>query len=327
MRKVLFSILAVGLVAAAVLLPERLSALSDRQILDNAKIFSQKEQEGFAESVQLTVAEKLLLLRSGAMDLLEMDEDPVEIIGQTFAITGGKVESTVDALLDQDGADDSRINEQAVGFDKGIPFWWDEIDGESVLVDGENGEIISEEAIREAGRKWEGRINSVYHELRGLQNLGGMPVLWSSADTVECSGMSEYVVIDSATQVNFGLYRMELSCLPYSLSVWVENQSGRILAFDLRWDSGVSLTWTPYGGASFGGAWRSYWGMDSVDGSWYARIHEMLEVTTNADRLNGEYANDNSVSFSYDEMNYTSALECYVKLRGGSSLSWNSRLL
>lgn len=325
MRKVLFSILAIGLVAAAVLLPERLSTLSDSQILDNAKIFSQKEQEGFAESVQLTVAEKLLMLRSGAMDLLEMDEDPVEITGQKIAVTGGKVESSADGLLSQLESGVYEENEQFFG-KSGPSFWWQELDGETVLVDGSNGEIISEEAVRDAVGKWEGRVTAVYHELRGLQNLGALPILWGSNDTVECSRMKEYVVIDPATQVNFGLYRMELSCSPYRLSIWAESQTGRVAAFDLCWDSGVSLTWTP-GGASFGGAWRSYWGMDSVDGSWYVRTHEMLEVTANAGRINGEYSNAGSVSFSYDETKYSSSLECCVKIRGESFLSWNNGLL
>lgn len=63
-------LLAALLAAGAVFLPGQLSQWGDRVLLDEPHVTREAEREGFAESVQLTVAEKLLLIRSGALDRL-----------------------------------------------------------------------------------------------------------------------------------------------------------------------------------------------------------------------------------------------------------------
>lgn len=69
-RRYLLVLLAALLAAGAVFLPGQLSQWGDRVLLDEPHVTREAEREGFAESVQLTVAEKLLLMRSGALERL-----------------------------------------------------------------------------------------------------------------------------------------------------------------------------------------------------------------------------------------------------------------
>ena len=70
MRRYLLLLLAALLAAGAVFLPGQLSQWGDQVLLDEPHITREAEREGFAESVQLTVAEKLLLMRSGTLERL-----------------------------------------------------------------------------------------------------------------------------------------------------------------------------------------------------------------------------------------------------------------
>lgn len=74
-RRYLLVLLAALLAAGAVFLPGQLSQWGDRVLLDEPHITREAEREGFAESVQLTVAEKLLLVRGGALDRLYLSGD------------------------------------------------------------------------------------------------------------------------------------------------------------------------------------------------------------------------------------------------------------
>ena len=78
MRNVLMALAAAALVAAAFFLPEQLSLLEDQQLLDRPNIVQQEEREGFAESMQLQVAEKLLLMRSATVSRMELGDGVVQ---------------------------------------------------------------------------------------------------------------------------------------------------------------------------------------------------------------------------------------------------------
>ena len=67
------------LMAGAFFLPELLLTWEDSQSLDILRLESQDEdREGFAGSIQLTVPEKILLLRSGVLTVMELDRMVVE---------------------------------------------------------------------------------------------------------------------------------------------------------------------------------------------------------------------------------------------------------
>ena len=77
------------LLAAAFFLPEWLSTVHDAQLLDSLSIQLQNaDQEGFAESLQLTVAEKVLLMRTGSLSVTELDRE--EVSGLFVSISGSK---------------------------------------------------------------------------------------------------------------------------------------------------------------------------------------------------------------------------------------------
>ena len=74
MRNAFAVLAAVFLLAAAFFLPAALAQWEDRRLLDEPHITRQdQEREGFAESLQLSVAEKLLLLRSASVTSVALD--------------------------------------------------------------------------------------------------------------------------------------------------------------------------------------------------------------------------------------------------------------
>ena len=78
MGKYAAMLVALLLVAAAFFLPVRLSRWQDEQLLDDPHVTSyDKEREGFAESTQLSAAEKLLLLRSGTLTQVDLGGETV----------------------------------------------------------------------------------------------------------------------------------------------------------------------------------------------------------------------------------------------------------
>jgi len=92
MRARILAVAAVALlVAAAFFLPEMLLAWSDSQSLDVLQMDSQdEEREGLAESIQLSVAEKILLLRSGSLTGMDLDGIAVtESAAESYSADGG----------------------------------------------------------------------------------------------------------------------------------------------------------------------------------------------------------------------------------------------
>ena len=73
---VLYPALTLALVALAIFLPAKLSQWNDRLLLDEPHVLRQDaEREGFAESMQLSIGEKLLMTRSGSASVLRLEED------------------------------------------------------------------------------------------------------------------------------------------------------------------------------------------------------------------------------------------------------------
>lgn len=75
---------AAALLAAAFFLPALLSQWGDQRLLDEPHITRQdEEREGFAESLQLSVAEKLFLLRSGSVTSVALEDmETAEVLWQ-----------------------------------------------------------------------------------------------------------------------------------------------------------------------------------------------------------------------------------------------------
>ena len=130
-RKFLAIALTFLLTAAAIFLPARLSQWNDRLLLDEPHIL-QEEREGFGESVGLTVAEKVILLRTGGLDSLTVGDAEMRA---TYTGPGGE---NVDVILQQ-----------------------------------EKGELDADEQ-----RKLTERITAVQAEVRSLQVMGGLPLIW-----------------------------------------------------------------------------------------------------------------------------------------------------
>ena len=192
------ALMVAALLAAAFFLPEWLSALHDRQLLDNPAVETREEDhEGFAEAIGLTVAEKLLLMRSGTLTVMDL---------------GREMEVQINSF---------RNAEKEV-----VVSWKNEED---------SGEAELQAYGEELSQVWEARLAAVQQEIRNLQAMGGLPALWSESDEVACGNMSEALYMDPVTQMNFQVYRMTLLCGQYQVAVSVDAQSGRILSFHLRW--------------------------------------------------------------------------------------------
>ena len=267
MRNVLMALAAAALVAAAFFLPEQLSLLEDQQLLDRPNIVQQEEREGFAEQMQLTVGEKLLLLRSGKLSKVPLEEAYLTDEGTEMAFhyaisAGGVVEFYVEPYL---GAS------AAVGLDPG-----ELIAASSTAFATDKTLEMLDSAAQASAQEWTDRLESVLSELQKLQSTGAMPSLWDSRETAEVTDRALSVYVDRDTQLSFQTYSLTLSCAPYKLAVTVDAQSGKLLGFILRWYNNFQPYWGYRGAERFGTAWRDYWGLDSVsptvavieNGSW-----------------------------------------------------------
>lgn len=274
-----------ALLAAAFFLPEWLSAFRDRQLLDNPAIETQEEdQEGFAEAVGLTVAEKLLLMRSGTLTVMDLGRE-MEVQINIFS---------------------NAQKEAVVSMDAGGTYGEEE---EELLAYGE-----------ELSQVWEARLAAVRQEIRNLQAMGGLPVLWSESEEISCGGMSEALYMDPDTQMSFQVYRMTLLCGRDQMAVSVDAQSGRILSFHLRWSwMDRQPAWGLQGAANFGAAWRNYWGMDSVGGGWYSDTNRGI-----LERMGGgDYGAHGQISFTYDGQSILIPLDSWNYGDRTDALSWN----
>lgn len=285
-----------ALVALAFFLPEWLSATHDRQLLDNPTIQVEiEDREGFAESIQLTVAEKVLLLRSGTLNVMELGQGEVEGVYVNF---GGGGEFTLN------------VSEEAPPPD-------------AELKAATDAEIST--YIEELSQTWQERLEAVQAEIRSLQSIGGLPELWSEDDPLNCAGYGELLYIDPDTQMSFQVYHVTLARDTLSLRLMVDIQSGRILSFSLQWGRDDMPSWGLRGAANFGGVWRNYWGMDSVSSGWYDDYtRSILERTEESYRNNGDYTAQGQIAFIYNSQSLPVPLEC-ESYRGRSfAIRWNT---
>ena len=277
------ALMVAALLAAAFFLPEWLTALHDRQLLDNPAVETREEDhEGFAEAIGLTVAEKLLLMRSGTLTVMDL---------------GREMEVQINSF---------RNAEKEV-----VVSWKNEED---------SGEAELQAYGEELSQVWEARLTAVQQEIRNLQAMGGLPALWSESDEVACGNMSEALYMDPDTQMNFQVYRMTLLCGQYQMAVSVDAQSGRILSFHLRWGwIGRPPAWGLQGAANFGAAWRNYWGLDSVGGGWYSDYNRSILERLGG----GDYDVHGQVSFTYDGQTIPIPLDSWAYSDRTCALSWN----
>jgi len=307
MSRYLAAFAALALVAAAIFLPGKLAEWNDLALLDEPHIDRQEEaREGFGERMQLSVAEKLLLLRTGELSQVPLEDvfltDTGEEVSVRYAINAGNV------VLYQ--------GENTPMTDEG------DYAGLSAASVGASYELGT--AAEALTKEWAARLESVQSELRILRSAGAIPSLWSDSDTVEVSGRSQAVYVDRDTQLSFRTYSMTLSCSPYSLSVTVDAQSGKILGFLLRWSSGTQLSWGYRGAANFGTAWRDYWGMDSVVSSWFTPYNKViLEETEDTVRVNGDYNANSQIGFRYNDQTVSIPLTSYATSSRGCAIGWN----
>lgn len=305
MGKIWMALAAIALVAAAFFLPEQLSLLGDRQLLDQPHVIQQEEREGFAESMQLSVAEKLLLMRSatanGTLSGMELDAGSVQGI---YDMESQKT-SLLLSMYHSAGEDSEYVMNQAVG-----------------LKAASDEEL--ERYDEELSALWEERMTAVRGEIRTLQAMGGLPELWGSDSQLEFVSLGDFLYMDTATQMSFQVYRVGLSCAPYSLDLTVDLQSGRILTFRLDWNDNRELNWGLRGAVNFGAAWRDYWGLDSVNSNWYSDYTRgILEQAVAAILSNGDYASHGQITFTYDAQSIPVSLECWGDRRKVCSLIWN----
>lgn len=294
MRKYAASlVLLLLLLVAAFFLPEALSSWNDRMLLDNVSLQVQmQDQEGFAESIQLSIAEKVMLLRSGGLTAMELSREVVAGVSLNVSTDGGS------------------------GMKTNI-YFETEYPGEN---NGEDSGPYSEETTR----MWEARLTAARREVRNLQALGGLPTLWSDSDELDCTGYGELLYMDPDTQMSFQVYRITMSGGPYSLELLMDAQSERIMSFSLQWAWEKPPNWGIQGAASFGGTWRSYWELDSVSSGWYDEYtRNILERVGMVRPAGGDYSALGQVIFSYDGQSLAVPLLCQAIEGRSCLLNWN----
>ena len=293
---VIAAFMAAALLALAFILPEWLSAVHDRQLLDSPALQLQdEEQEGFAESIQLTVAEKVMLLRSGEVNVMQLGQEEVE--GVYASVLPDGWELTLNVSVDK-----PVLPEMKAATDEEITSY-----------------------LAELNQTWEERLEAVQTEIRSLQAVGGLPDLWDEEDEpLDCTGYGELLYIDPDTRMSFQVYHLTLSRNTMSMRLMVDIQSGRILSFTLQWGREDIPSWGLRGAANFGGVWRNYWGMDSVSSGWYDDYtRNILERAEELYRNNGDYASHGQISFTYDGQSLSIPLECEGRRGRSFVIRWN----
>ena len=287
------------LMAAAFFLPERLLVWGDSQLLDVLQIDSRSEErEGFAERLQLTVPEKILLLRSGTLTVMELDRTVLE------RVTYGESANTALFYVSE-----------------GQQTLWPVSEAPDLKTSTE------EELARyteETGQLWEARLADVRSEVRSLQALGGLPELWKTDSQPDYTGYGNLLYLDPDSRISFQVYQMILRWESCDLELLVDVESGRILSFALRWTQDGTPNWGPRGASGFGSAWRDYWGMDSVSTGWYNEYtRNVLESVEAQAAVNGDYAAHDQITFMYDSQSLPVSLDCQGSLPRNFSISWN----
>ncbi len=281
------------LVAAAFYLPSHISQVQDETLMNTLHITQlENSREGFSDSMRLSVPEKLLLLRNGDLSCVEVG---------------------------------SRVNIRMAMTNGELSFYESEEPTAEASVGGAQFETVEDLDAAAETQLWSSRVTEVMGELRGLQRIGALPILWTQEDTVELTGRREALYIDNVSQVSFTVYYMELNADPYSMGLTVDGQTDRILAFTLRWGAGNGpLNWGKEGAASFSTAWRDYWGMDQVD-QWYGEQRKtILEETDAMTNMYGGYSAMVDIGFSYDGQPIKIPLYSWATQKLGCSLQWNT---
>ncbi len=294
MRKTGAVLVAAALIAAAFFLPEILSSWNDRQLLDNVSLLPQDiQREGFAESVQLTVAEKVLLLRDGRLTAMDLSRETVEIVASGPDGGSGSVSVFI-------------------------------FDGESEVILAPDGSAGGDAYTEEIFRLWDDRLAEVRQEILNLQALGGLPMLWDSGSSLSYTGYGERLYVDPDTRMSFQVYRIALSSGPYSVELMVDVQTGRILSFSLQWDRDGSPNWGMRDASGFGGIWRNYWEMDSVGSGWYnSNTRNILEQIAHTPWKDGDYDAYGQIFFTYDGQSISVPLEGRGVNGRNFMLNWN----
>ena len=276
------------LVAAAFFLPEFLLNWEDRQLLNSLHMESQdEEREGFAESIQLTVPEKVMLLRSGGLTVMELNRAVVNIAGSGDG----------EAILYNASNDTSS---------------------------GQMAPADEDRYAEETERLWEDRMISARTEIRTLQTMGGLPEIWKTDMPSDYTGHDDLLYLDQDSYMSFQVYQLTLHWENYSLDLLVDQQSERILSFALRWTRGTQPNWGPRGASSFGSAWRDYWKMDSVATGWYNEYsRSILEGVEAQVYNNSDYAAHDQITFMYDSQSIPISLDCQGSWSRNFSIIWN----
>lgn len=299
MRRGLTFLAVVVLTALALIVPEWLSSINDTQMLDNLSIQVQdEEQEGFAESIQLSVAEKVLL-RSGAMTVMTLDNNKIE--GTASLVTAGSEEAKMEFSANM-AVPPEDMPELKAASEEEITVY-----------------------VEEVSQLWRARLEDVQLELRSLQAAGGLPELWGEDTELYYTGLGDLLYMDPDTMISYQVYRILLESGAYTMDLTVDVQSGRILCFNLRWGKGVSPSWGMRGASSFGSVWRNYWGLDSVNSGWYNEYNKsILEQTEDSYRINGDYSAHGQIAFTYDGQSLPVPLDCEAYSGRSFSISWNN---
>ena len=276
------------LVAAAFFLPEFLLNWGDRQLLDSLHMESQdEEREGFAESIQLTVPEKVMLLRSGGLTVMELNRAVINVTGSE--------------------------NGEAILYTAAV----ETTSGQVNLAD-------EERYAEETEQLWEDRMTSARTEIRTLQTMGGLPEIWKTDMPSDYTGYGDLLYLDPDSYMSFQVYQLTLHWENYSLDLLVDQQSERILSFALRWVRGAQPNWGPRGASSFGSAWRDYWRMDSVATGWYnEHSRSILETVEAQVYSSNDYAAHDQITFMYDSQSIPISLDCQGSWSRNFSITWN----
>ena len=300
MRRGLTFLVVAVLMALALIVPEWLSSMHDKQLLDNLSLqVRDEDQEGFAESIQLSVAEKVQRLRSGTMTAMTLDHDEVE--GTAARIIAGAEDAEVEFSANMVVPPEDRPDLKAA-----------------------SQEDISA-YVEEVSLLWRTRLEEVQIELRSLQAAGGLPELWGDDTELFYTGRGDLLYMDPDTMLSFQVYRMLLEGGGYTMDLTADVQSGRILCFNLRWGKGFSPNWGMRGASNFGGVWRNYWGLDSVNSGWYNEYNKsILEQTEDSYRINGDYSAHGQIAFTYDGQSLPVPLDCEAYNGRSFSISWNN---
>ncbi|MDE7245805.1 MAG: hypothetical protein K2O18_17775 [Oscillospiraceae bacterium] len=285
MRKWAAVFLTALLMTGAFFLPVRLSERDDQRLLNKPHIIRQEEREGFAESLQLTTAEKLLLLRSSGVSSVVLENETATVI---------------------------------YGAEKGVGTGVN-----TFALTPATPDLTPE--LEENSRKWEERLTRILSEIRSLQTLGALPYLWDASDGVACTSRHQILYIDQDSQVSFLVYSMYLTSPTYSMYLTADAKTFRLLSFRISWNKCPPPGWGFQGTARFGTAWRDYWDMDSVSSAWDTEyIRSVLEISDAVQNRSGSCSANADVAFAYGGQTLRVPLVNWVNSNQDGILEWNN---